>query len=285
MAKHIPTQANARVCEPSHAPRQQNRWRVLLVSRLRAQQEYRASFAMDLVANFGIAALEFCELWVIFANVKALGGLSFAQTAMVFAFANIAFSLADLVVGHVDTLPRYIRAGTLDAFLLRPAPVLAQLITSDISPRRITRTLGALIVFAVAVAHLDIEWNPLRVWVLLTVPVFGTAIFAGLFVCAAALQFWLIDGAEVTNAFTYGGSYVASYPASLYQRAVQVFFSFVAPAVFTAYLPALVILGLPGPAGLPAWLGLLTPLMAGFTWVLAGLLWRLGLRRYTGAGS
>ena len=260
-------------------------WTALLLSRLRAQMAYRASFAVDLAGNLGIALLEFTELWVIFVNVKSLGGLSFAQTAVVFAFANIAFSLADLVVGHVDTLPRYIRAGTLDAFLLRPASVLGQLITSDVSPKRITRTLGALAVLVVAVAHLQITWTPMKVWVLATVPIFGTAIFAAMFVTAAALQFWLVDGAEVTNAFTYGGSYVASYPASLYQQVVRSFFTFVAPAIFTAYLPALIIFGLPGPAGLPAWLGLLTPVMAALSWAVAVALWRLGLRHYTGAAS
>ena len=260
-------------------------WTALVLSRLRAQMAYRASFAVDLAGNLGIALLEFTELWVIFANVKSLGGLDFAQTAVVFAFANISFSLADLVVGHVDTLPRYIRSGTLDAFLLRPASVLGQLITSDVSPKRITRTLGALAVLIVAVAHLDIAWTPTLSWALATVPVFGTAIFAAMFVTAAALQFWLVDGAEVTNAFTYGGAYVASYPASLYQRVVRTFFTFVAPAIFTAYLPALIIFGLPGPAGLPAWLGLLTPVMAAVSWAVAVGLWRLGLRHYTGAGS
>jgi ABC-2 type transport system permease protein len=56
---------------------------------------------------------------------------------MVFALANLAFALADLAVGHLDQLPTYLRAGTLDAFLLRPLPVLAQLVTSDISLRRL----------------------------------------------------------------------------------------------------------------------------------------------------
>ena len=125
-------------------------WRMLLASRLRSQMAYKTSFAVDLAGNLGIALLEFTELWVIFANVKTLGELSFAQTAVVFAFANIAFSIADLVVGHVDNLPRYIRTGTLDAFLLRPASVLGQLVTSDISPKRITRTLGAVVVLVVA---------------------------------------------------------------------------------------------------------------------------------------
>ena len=41
-------------------------WTALLLSRLRAQMAYRASFAVDLAGNLGIALLEFTELWVIF---------------------------------------------------------------------------------------------------------------------------------------------------------------------------------------------------------------------------
>ena len=46
-------------------------------------------------------------------------------------------------------------------------------------------------------------------------------------------------------------------------------FTFVIPATLTAYLPALLILGLPGPAFLPAWLGWFAPLFAGWIWLLA----------------
>jgi len=57
------------------------------------------------------------------------------------------------------------------------------------------------------------------------------------------------------------------------------------PAAFTAYLPALAILGLPGPPLLPAWLGWCVPVAAVAGWLAALGLWRLGLRRYTGAGG
>ena len=56
---------------------------------------------------------------------------------LVFGLSNLAFSLADMVVGHLDPLPTYIRAGTLDAFYLRPLPVLAQLMTSDFTLQRL----------------------------------------------------------------------------------------------------------------------------------------------------
>jgi ABC-2 type transport system permease protein len=66
---------------------------------------------------------------------------------------------------------------------------------------------------------------------------------------------------------------------------LRVLFAFVVPAAFVAYLPVLVLLDLPGPAGLPQWLGWCTRLAAVVIWAVALAGWRAGLRHYTGAGS
>lgn len=238
-----------------------------------------------MVGNVGIGVLDFSELYVIFHNVDVLGGLDVAGALLVFALANLAFSLADMAVGHLDTLPAYVRAGTLDAFLLRPLPVLSQLATSDVSLRRLGRSAVALALLVVAAPLAVEDWTAPKLGLLLLTPVAGCAVFAALFVAAAAVQFWLVEGGEFANAFTYGGSYTAAYPASVLHIALRTFFAFVVPAAFTAYLPALVLLGLPGPPGLPSWLGWATPVMAAVAWAWALLLWRAGLRHYTGAGG
>ncbi|ACQ81396.1 protein of unknown function DUF990 [Beutenbergia cavernae DSM 12333] len=260
-------------------------YRAILASRLRSQLTYRTSFAMDLLGSLAIGLLEFAEVYIIFAQVDVLGELDFAGAVLLFALANIGFSVADLVVGHIDTIPTYIRTGTLDAFLLRPLPVLAQLITSDLQLRRLGRTAFAVAILFVALPLNDIDWDAGRVVLLVLTPVTGAAIFAALFVCAAALQFWLVEGREFANAFTYGGSYAAGYPTSIFTLPMRVLFTFVVPAAFTAYLPTLALLGLPGPFGTPSWLGWLTPLAAIGIWGVALLAWRAGLRHYTGAGS
>lgn len=229
--------------------------------------------------------MEFVEIYVIFTNIELLGGLDFAAVALLFALANICFSLADMVVGHLDRLPVYLREGTLDAFLLRPLPVLAQLVTSDVSLRRIGRTAAGAVVLTIVLPLNDIAWTPEQVLLLGMTIVAGTAIFAALFVCAAAVQFWLVEGSEFANAFTYGGSYAAEYPASIFALPVRVLFSFVIPSAFVAYLPTLALLNMPGPPGLPSWLGWCSPAMATLTWAVALLGWRAGIRHYTGAGS
>ncbi len=240
---------------------------------------------MDLLGSLSVGALEFGEIYVIFTNVDVLGELDFAAAALLFALATICFSLADMVVGHADRLPTYLRQGTLDAFLLRPLPVLAQLITSDLSLRRLGRTAAGVAVLGVTLPHTGITWSVTTVVLLVLTIVAGTAIFAALFVCAAAIQFWLVEGAEFANAFTYGGSYAAQYPASIFALPVRVLFTFVVPAAFIAYLPTLALLDLPGPPGLPSWLGWCSPVMAVVMWAVALTGWRAGLRHYTGAGS
>ncbi|MDQ6895035.1 MAG: ABC transporter permease, partial [Actinomycetota bacterium] len=110
-------------------------------------------------------------------------------------------------------------------------------------------------------------------------------IVGALFVAAAALQFFLVEGSEVTNAFVYGGSYASQQSAQVFPHPLRLLFSFVVPAAFVAYLPTVVLLDLPGATLLPAWLGWLAPVAAIATWGVALLLWRAGIRHYQGAGG
>ncbi|GAA4928911.1 ABC transporter permease [Actinoplanes utahensis] len=260
-------------------------YRVIIGSRVRSQTAYRRSFAIDLAVSVGGTTIGFAEIYVIFTNITTLGGLDFAGAAMLFALSHVSFTIADLVVGHVGNLPTYIRTGTLDAFLLRPLSVFGQLATADVTLRRLGRTATGLVILAVAVPLSGIVWDPAKVMLIVITVVAGAAIFAGLMVCGAAVQFWLVEGGEFASAVTYGGSYAAQYPASVFHPMVRVFFSFVLPAAFVSYLPVLVLLDLPGPAGLPQWLGWCTPVMAVLVWVVAMGAWRAGLRHYTGTGS
>jgi ABC-2 type transport system permease protein len=255
----------------------------VLGSRVRSQLSYRSSFVINFLNAFGVGALEFSEIYVLLANAPTLGGLTFLQAALVFALANLGFSLADLVFGQIDQVPQYIREGNLEAFLVRPLPLLAQMVTADFQLRRAGRALFALVVLAVVLARLDLPLTGATVYLLVITPLVGMLIYSALFVLAGGVQFFLVEGQEFTNAFVYGSAYAGQVPGSVLLLPVRVLFTFVVPATATAYLPSLLILGLPGPAWLPAGLGWWAPLL--WSWLLALLAWRTGLRRYSGAGG
>lgn len=257
----------------------------VLRSRVRAQASYPIPFAVDLLAALVVGVMEFAEIWVLFHRAGVLGGLDIRGVLLVFGLAEFAFSIADLVVGHMDRLPDYLRAGTLDMFYLRPQSILAQLMTSEISLKRLSRVLFGGGAIVVALRLNAIHWTTARAGMLALTLVCAPILYGALFVLAAGLQFHLLDGREFTNAFVYGGRYAATQPASVWPTSLVAGFAFLIPVAFTAYLPAMVLLGHPGGGWLPAGLAWALPLATLWSVALAAAGWRNGIRHYQGGGG
>ena len=257
----------------------------LVRSRVAAQASYRTSFVIELASQVLLIVVEFAEVYVVFHQVRSLGGFDFAEVTLLYGIAVCSFGLADLTVGHVDRLPFYLRNGTFDAFLLRPLSALGQLVTSDFALRRLGRVVTGLVVLAVATVVADVSMTPAHVLLLLTTPVAGALIFGSVFVATSTVGFFVTEGAEFANAFTYGGSYLASFPFTVFGRVIRRFFTFVVPVSFVAYLPALALLDRDDPLGLPTWLSWCGLPVSLLTATAAMALWRNGLRHYVGAGS
>jgi ABC-2 type transport system permease protein len=254
-------------------------------ARLRSQLVYRGSFGLDVVGSVLIALTDFTEVYVIFHNVPTLGGLDAAAAFLVFGLATLGFALANALCGELDTMPQYIRSGQLEVMLLRPMPLLAQIITGDVRLKRIGGATVGVVVLTIGLLQSRVTWTPGHLVLLLVTPLAGMLVFGALFVTAGAVQFWLIDASDVTNSFTYGTAYASRYSAAALPLPIRVLFVFVLPAAFTAYLPALALLGLPGPPWAPAWLGWCGPVVGLLSWLVSLSLWRLGVRHYTGAGG
>ena len=260
-------------------------YRSILRSRVRAQAGYRLSFATDIAATVLTGLAELTEVYVIFHNTPRLGGLNFDAALLVFALANLTFAAADLFLGHIDRLPTYVREGRIDVFYLRPLSLLGQLMTSEVSLRRLGRITVAVVGLAIALVRNEVAPTPVTMGMLALAIVAGTVLLGGLFVAVAGLQFWLVDGREFANAFTYGGAYAAQQSSLVFPDPVRIFFTFVVPAAFTAYLPTLVILGLPGGDFADPALAWWLPVAAAWVWLVALVTWRFGVRHYQGAGG
>lgn len=260
-------------------------YRAVLGSRIQSQRSYRASFGVDLVSSVLVGVVELAEVWVLYRSVGRIGGLDLAQILLVFGLADLCFSLAELSFGHCDRMPTYVRAGTLDVLYLRPQPLLLQLVTSDISLRRLARSAVGLTALVAGLALTHVAWSAGAVLLLGIALVSGYATFAASLVSAAGLQFFVINGAEMTNAYVYGGRYAASQPASVWGRPLKVVFGFFFPMAFTAYLPVVTLLQLPGSQWLPAWAGWCAPVAASWSVLFAAFCWRTGVRHYQGGGG
>ncbi|HWN32256.1 MAG TPA: ABC-2 family transporter protein [Pseudonocardia sp.] len=260
-------------------------YRRLLASRVRGQLAYPLSFGLDLLAQALGQTIELVVIVVLFGRVHTLGGFGADEVLLIFALAGIAFGLADLVVGQLDELPRWIRTGELDVLLLRPLPVLAQLVTADMQLRRLGRVLVGLLVLGVVLTRAPIVWSPVTVLLLISTPLVGAVIIGSIWVATCAVAFWVVEAREVANAFTYGSSLSTAYPVTVFAPWLRRLLTFVVPAAFVAYYPVLAILGRSDPLGRPDAMRYAAPLVAVASVAVAGLIWRAAVRRYQGAGS
>ncbi|MCP9973909.1 ABC transporter permease [Streptomyces somaliensis] len=253
---------------------------------IRSTMAYRLSFAMTLLTNLVANFFDFVVILLMFGHVRGLGGFAFGEVAFLYGTTSTAFGLADLAVGQVGKVGRRVRDGTLDTFLVRPAPVLAQVAADRFALRRLGRLAQGLLVLVWSLAALEgVEWTPLKALMVPLTVVTGAVIFGSLMTAGAAFQFWAQDAAEVANSFTYGGNTLLQYPPSIFAGELVRGVVYVVPLAFVNWVPALYVLGREAPAGLPPWAAFASPAVAAVCAVLAGLAWRAGIRSYRSTGS
>jgi ABC-2 type transport system permease protein len=263
-------------------------WRVFrMVSGawIRSTMTYRASFVLTTFGNFAMTGLEFCGILLMFSQVDRLGGYTLPEIAFLYGTAGASFGLADLFAGSLGRTGQRVRDGTLDVFLVRPAPVLVQLAADQFALRRAGRISQGLVVLVWSAVTIDVSWTPVKVLLVPLLVVSGAAIFTAVFIAGASFQIVAQDAAEVQNAATFGGNALLQYPPTVFGDNLLRGVTFVLPLAFVNWIPALYILGRPYPLDLPRWAAFAPPLVAAVCLAAAGWVWRGALRGYRSTGS
>ncbi|MCI4061884.1 ABC-2 family transporter protein [Micromonospora sp. R77] len=257
----------------------------MLGAQARSQASYRVSFVVDLIGNVGGTVFDVVTILVLFGVTRELGGFTLREALVMVGLSAFAFATADLLVGNIERLPRYVRTGLFDAVLVRPLAALPQLLLMDLPLRKVSRAAFGLVVLLVAVGSAGIHWTPGRLALLVVAPAAGVVFFGSVFVATATVSFYWVDSGELANAVTYGGRDFTSYPITVYGGWFRALFAYGLGFAFVSYHPALALLGRADPLGLPAWVGWAAPGVALVAAALAAAAWRVGIRHYRSTGS
>jgi ABC-2 type transport system permease protein len=260
-------------------------WRRLVGAQIRSQFQYRTSFALTMVAQFAISFLDYLAIVVIFHNVPRLAEWSVQEVSFLYALSCITFGLTDLLIGHFDLVPQLIRNGNFDILLIRPRGTLFQIVASDFQVRRLGKAGQGAVVLVYALSALHVHWTAGRVAVLLASIPSGILIFSAVWVLFGCIVFWTTDSGEFTNAFTYGGNFLAEYPIDILSAWLRRFLAYLVPLAFVCYFPSLYVFGKPDPLGLPRLLQFMSPVVAIVACAVAGTAWRGAVRHYRSAGG
>ena len=169
--------------------------------------------------------------------------------------------------------------------MLRPIGITLQVLGSDFNLKRFGKMAVGVVIFSYALSHLSITWTVAKLLYFPLVVLGLVLFFGGLFIIGATIIFWTVESTEVMNIFTYGGSFMMSYPMNIYETWLRNLFTFIVPAIFLNYYPALFFLGKPDPFNFPAFAPFLAPLAGLAVFLISLGFWRFGLKHYQSTGS
>lgn len=249
---------------------------------LKAQAQYRVSFWLLALGQLFLPLSVLAGVYLLFERFGSIRGWSFFEVALCFSVVHMAFSISECFARGFDSFSSLVTTGEFDRVLVRPRGTILQVMGSRFEFTRVGRLLQGIGVLVWALFNVNIDWNAARAVTLMLMIASGVFTFTGIFILAATLCFWTIQGLEIANIFTDGGREMAQYPLDIYKKWITRFFTFVIPFGSMNYFPLMYVLGRVEDKQI---LYMLSPLYGILFIVPCLLVWRFGLRHYRSTGS
>jgi ABC-2 type transport system permease protein len=249
--------------------------------------QYRVGFLLETISVALGSVIGFTTLALVLQKFEGIAGWTLGEVAFLYAVVDVAFGLMDMIFSGFDPdyFAAHTRLGTLDQYLLRPVNLTLQIFGSQFVLRRLGRIFQAIVVLLFALQLVEINWTAGKAIYLFLVVGGMVLFFGGLFMIGATITFWTVERIEAVNILTYGGTELMSYPMTVYQDWMRRFFTYIIPAIFLSYYPALYFLDKPDPFGMPYWVHFIAPVV-GLGMFLAALgFWSYGVRHYQSTGT
>lgn len=259
----------------------------LIGVQIRSQMQYRVGFLLETISTAFITGMVFVTFAFVIQRFGNIAGWSLGEVGFLYGLMEFSFGLMDMLFSGFDpqNFGRQVRLGRLDQILLRPIGVTLQILGSDFILRRIGRIAQGLIIFIISMGMIDIQWTLMKVMFMPVVIFSQVLFFGGLFIIGATFTFWTFESIEVINIFTYGGAEMMSYPMNIYPSWMRKFFTYIIPAIFINYYPALYVLNKPDPLGMPEYAAILSPVVGILVFCLSMIFWQYGLKHYQSTGT
>jgi ABC-2 type transport system permease protein len=247
---------------------------------LRRNLAFRTNLVFDVAVAVAWLVAEVATILLIFTRTDQLAGWTRPETLVLAGtFQLLTGFKAAFLDPNLSWFPgRGIRDGNLDTYLLQPAPSLFLTSFANAAPVSLVQAVLGLGVVAIGIGSAGDLPSPVGVLAWLLLLVVGATLTWALGVLLACLAFW---APRLELEVFYGAAWqLGRYPVDVYRTPVRAVLTYVVPLALIASLPASVLLRDPSPAVVA-----MSVVAGGVAALVATGVWRLGLRRYTGATS
>ena len=252
---------------------------------MQARLQYRADFIMGILNVVALNAINLGLIGIIVYRFVDMNGWIIWELFFLYCLWLLGHCLYSLFFWHFWEMEEYIIQGTFDQFLLRPASPFVQFMGREVQYIGFADMSVAIAGLVLAYRNLDLHWS-LAQWLFFPVVVIsGTLIETALTLMMACIAFWTGRSGMAINLVMEFNVLVQHYPIDIFGVWFRVLVTGIIPVAFMNYYPALMLLGKLDPQSPTVWLGYISPLVALILLVMASVVWRFALQRYSSSGG
>lgn len=247
---------------------------------LRCQLEYKSSFILSLIAQSLSTILSSFMILILMDKFNFMDKYNIYQVILGISIVQFGFSFAECFGRGFDRFSQIIKKGSLDLMLIRPRNIYIQIFGSNIEFSKLSRIIGSLILFVIAIVNIDFNKSVLNILLLIMLLLFSSLIFFSIEILSACFCFKTIEGLEFVNIFTDGSREFGQYPMGLFKKEVLIVFTYLIPIACVNHYPVNYVLGQSDSI-----LYLISPLFCLVLFSISVLLFNRCLAHYESTGS
>lgn len=242
--------------------------------------QYRVNFFIQLFESSVALATGLIGLSLVFTHTTELAGWSQPELLAVMGVHILMGGLIQaLIQPNMVRLAEDVQQGTLDYILTKPADAQLLISVREIRIWQFVNMLLGLIVLGTALGLIGGQVGALQALVFVFALFCGGLMIYSFWLILTTVAFWVVRVENILNLFE--GVYAAGrWPVGIYPVWLRGLLTFIMPVAFAVTVPAE---SLTGRLDLTT-LALAAGLALGF-FFLARLIWRIGLRNYSGASA
>ncbi len=241
---------------------------------------YRADTVVNILLNLMWLGWELLGLRIIFSNTDNIAGWGLGELiALLGVFRLVHTLMAALIWPNTEKFNQSIRDGSMDYTLLQPVSSMFLITFSRITIWRLWDLILAIVLIVVGVNMSGGTTTPLDLLTFILLTISGAVVIYSLWIVLIALTFWFTkfdNNVTILQALVDAGR----YPATVYPAWLQIIVTFIIPIAVATTVP---LQGLRGELTLSR--VLLFLVVAGISFLIASLVWKRGLKQYSGASS
>lgn len=228
---------------------------------------------------------QFFTTWILLISFNALNGWNTYEVIFLYAMQLITYSIAGSFASNtVADLPSMVRNGQIDELLIKPIPPLPNMLTQKFNPGYLAHFTFALIMMIAGYSLSGAEISIAKILLLVIFVISGAVIVMTIMLITTFPCLYLLGTKGWWGIFYDLRSYT-NYPITIFDKVIQVIFTWLIPFAFAAYYPARFIFTKSEGIFPNSIITICSPLVAILLLIATKAVWEASIKKYNGAGS